>query len=159
MDDNLVRVESAVTATASGDLNWDRWTHDCAVALGWAGKRNPLGFVLVRYREAQDCGGASSMLVWEVVLTLAKVIEAEGIPAHLLKDVAWQALDLWNNRRCPRCGGRGVVSIEQDTCPACNGTGERPLDTLPDPVKAGLSALISAESWMEGQLRASMRRG
>lgn len=159
MDDNLVRVESAVTATASGDLSWDRWPLDCAVALGWAGKRNPLGFALVRLREAQDSGGASSLLVWEVVLTLAKVLEREDIKGDELKDVAWKALDVWNDLRCPRCGGRGVVSIEQDTCSACNGTGQRPLDSLPDPVKAGLSALVAAESWMEGQLRSSMRRG
>jgi hypothetical protein len=155
MDDNLVRVESAVTATASGDLSWDRWTLDCAVALGWAGKRNPLGFAVVRYLS----GEPSSATVWAVVVHLASALVNAGHDAALATDAAWQALDVWNNRRCPKCGGRGVVSIEQETCGACNGTGQRSIDALPDPVKAGLSALISAESWMEGQLRASMRRG
>uniref|UniRef100_UPI0035B168F0 hypothetical protein n=1 Tax=Thauera aminoaromatica TaxID=164330 RepID=UPI0035B168F0 len=67
MNDNLVRFESAVTATSSGDLTWDRWTIDCAIALGLAGQRNPLGFAMVRYLSDSP----SSFNVRGLVLTLA----------------------------------------------------------------------------------------
>lgn len=47
IEDNLLRVESAVSATASGNLTWDRWPLDCAIALGISGQRNPLGLSLI----------------------------------------------------------------------------------------------------------------
>lgn len=154
MHDNLVRVESAVSATSSGNLTWDRWTLDYAVALGLAGQRNPLGFALVRYLSESP----SSVNVWNVVLHLATALERrEGISGIEAKDAAWQALDVWNNRRCPSCGGRGVMNVEQALCRACNGTGERDIGALPEVIKAGVAALNEAESWMEGQLARMMK--
>ncbi|MGL6245690.1 hypothetical protein [Pseudomonas sp.] len=152
MEDDLVRVESAVAATASGNLTWEKWPYDCAMALGFAGQHNPLGFVLVRYREAQDSGGAAASLIWEVVLTLAKALEGKGINAGQLKDVAFQSLDVWNNLRCQTCGGRGVLNIEQRLCHVCKGTGQRDVSRFPEAVRDGLSALMEAERRMDGQL-------
>lgn len=151
--DDLVRVESAVSATASGDLTWDRWTLDMAVALGLSGQRNPLGFAMVRYLSDPP----SAMSVWGVVLSLAKAMEQAGVPADGLKDMAFQAFEFWRDSRCPSCGGRGVVSVDQRQCRSCNGTGQRPVPTSPDPVRIGISCLLAAENWIEGQLRAKMR--
>lgn len=153
MHENLNRVESAIAATANGDLRWDRWPLDYAVALGWAGKANPLGLALVRFREAQDHGRGSTALVWEVVLMLQTVLERqEKAAAIAAKDAALKALDIWNDSRCPTCQGRGVINIEQATCRSCNGTGRRQMDGQSDMVKAAVSALVEAESRMEGQL-------
>lgn len=155
MHNDLVRVESAVTATASGDLTWERWTLDCAVALGWAGKRNPLGFAIVRYLT----DAPNSTNVWNVVLQLATLLQRqEKVSAIDAKDAAWKALDIWNNSRCPTCQGRGVLNIEQATCLACNGTGRRQASDYGDLIKAGVSALVSAEAWMEGQLAAALKK-
>jgi hypothetical protein len=70
MSNNLNRVESAVSATASGNLTWEKWPHDAATALGLAGLRNPVGFALVRYLGEQN-----SLAVWGVVLALATVVK------------------------------------------------------------------------------------
>lgn len=158
MHENLNRVESAIAATANGDLTWDRWPLDYAVALGWAGKANPLGFALVRFREAQDHGRGATALVWEVVLKLQTVLERqEKAAAIAAKDAAWKALDIWNDSRCSTCQGRGVINIEQATCRSCNGTGRRQMDGQSELVKAAVSALVEAESRMEGQLARAMK--
>lgn len=154
MGDNLNRVESAVTATSSGNLTWDKWTLDCAVALGFAGQRNPLGFAMVRYLSDPP----TSANVWALVMTLAKQMEKQGVATEGLNELAFQAFEYWQNSRCPSCGGRGVVSIEQRQCQACAGTGQRPAPSSPDPVRIGVSCLLEAESYLEGQLNARMRR-
>lgn len=151
--DELVRVESAVSATASGDLTWDRWTLDMAVALGLSGVKNPLGFAMVRYLSDPP----SSNNVQRVVLTLAKAMESKGVPSDGIKDLAFQAFDWWRDSRCPSCGGRGVVSVDQRQCKACGGTGQRMVPDSPDPVRVGVSCLLEAEHWIEGQLRARMK--
>jgi hypothetical protein len=154
MGDNLNRVESAVTATSSGNLTWDKWTLDCAVALGFAGQRNPLGFAMVRYLSDPP----TSANVWALVMTLAKQMEKQGVATEGLNELAFQAFEYWQNSRCPSCGGRGVVSIEQRQCQACAGAGQRPAPSSPDPVRIGVSCLLEAESYLEGQLNARMRR-
>jgi hypothetical protein len=153
MQDELYRVESAVTATASGDLTWDRWPLDMAIALGLAGQRNPLGFAMVRYLNDPP----SSMNVWELVLKLAKAMQDRGVPGDGVKEMAFQAFDYWQDSRCQSCGGRGVISADQRQCKTCNGTGQRQMPTSPDPVKVGIECLLEAERWLEGQLRARMK--
>lgn len=154
-NDDLVRVESAVTATASGNLTWEKWPLDCAVALGLAGQHNPLGFAVVRYLSDAPTAGA----VFGVVLILAKEMERRGVRDADIHSLARQAFEYWRDRRCPACSGRGVRDIEQHQCPACNGTGERQSVVGPEAVRVGFSALLEAESWMEGQLRARLKRG
>ena len=154
MHENMNRVESAVTATSSGNLTWEQWPHDCATALGFAGQRNPLGFAVVRYLS----DGPTSSATLGLVLQLATVLIKKGFDQALASDTAWHALDAWNRMSCNRCGGRGVISFEQDTCPSCKGTGERDLRDWPEIVSDGVSALMEAERWMEGQLAARLKK-
>lgn len=154
MNDNLVRFESAVTATSSGDLTWDRWTIDCAIALGLAGQRNPLGFAMVRYLSDSP----SSFNVRGLVLTLASEMQRRGVLPDGLNEMAFQAVEFWQDSRCRPCGGRGVVGDERRQCVTCGGTGQRAVPQSPDAVRVGISCLIEAESYLEGQLRARMRR-
>lgn len=153
MSDELFRVESAVRATSSGNLTWERWTHDCAVALGFAGQRNPLGFAVVRYLSDDP----SSSAVWNVVLVLAGVLVKRGFDAALTKDAAWAAFDFWRDSRCGYCAGRGVTGQDQRQCGICGGTGQRERPEDPEILRAAISELIAAEQWMEGQLRAKLR--
>ena len=154
MNDDLNRVESAVTATASGNLTWEQWPHDCATALGFAGQRNPLGFAVVRYLGDEPSGSAAL----GVILHLATVLIKRGYDPKKANDAAWAAVDAWNHIKCPHCAGRGVLNIEQQTCDACHGTGERDKAALPEIVRDGISALMEAERWMEGQLAARLKR-
>lgn len=153
MKKELVRVESAVTATSSGNLTWDRWPLDCAVALGLSGQRNPLGFAVVRYLS----DAPSSMRVWEVVMILAKEMGRRKVPDENIKEMAFQAFEFWRDDRCPACSGRGVRNIEQATCQPCGGTGRRPMPSHSDALKVGVECLIEAESWMEGQLASRLK--
>ena len=85
MHDDLNRVESAVTATASGNLTWELWPHDCATALGFAGQRNPLGFAVVRYLGDEPSGSAAL----GVILHLATVLIKRGHDQKKANDAAW----------------------------------------------------------------------
>ena len=154
MHDDLNRVESAVTATASGNLTWELWPHDCATALGFAGQRNPLGFAVVRYLGDEPSGSAAL----GVILHLATVLIKLGHDQKRANDAAWAAVDAWNHIKCPACSGRGVTNFEQTLCQVCKGTGERDKATMPEIVREGISALMEAERWMEGQLAARLRR-
>jgi len=154
MENDLNRVESAVSATSSGNLTWEQWPHDCATALGFAGQRNPLGFAVVRYLSDEPSGSAAM----SIVLHLSTVLIKKGYATDLANKAAWVALDTWNHIKCPACSGRGVMNIEQARCPACNGTGERDKACLPEIVHDGIGALMEAERWMEGQLSAKLKR-
>jgi hypothetical protein len=154
MEDNLLRVESAVSATSSGNLTWEQWPYDCATALGFAGQRNPLGFAMVRYLS----DGPNSSATWGLVLQLATELIKRGHDKAMANDTAWRSLDAWNRKNCGHCGGRGVVSFDQKPCPVCNGTGERDIREWPEVVREGLSCLLDAERWMEGQLAARLKR-
>lgn len=154
MNDDLNRVESAVSATASGNLTWEQWPHDCATALGFAGQRNPLGFAVVRYLGDEPSGSAALSLI----LHLATALIKRGYDPKKANDAAWAAVDAWNHIKCPHCSGRGVLNIEQQHCAACNGTGERDKAALPEIVREGIGALMEAERWMEGQLSARLKR-
>lgn len=154
MHEDMNRVESAVSATASGNLTWEQWPHDCATALGFAGQKNPLGFAVVRYLSDGD----SAAGCWNIILHLSTVLIKKGYATNKANDAAWAALDTWNHIKCPACSGRGVTNFEQTTCQICNGTGERDKGGMPDIVREGISALMEAERWMEGQLAARLKR-
>lgn len=154
MNDDLIRVESAVSATASGNLTYERWPYDYEMAIGFAGQSNPLGFAVLRYLGDEPSGSAALNLI----LHLATVLIKRGNDPKKANDAAWAAVDAWNHIKCPTCTGRGVMNIEQQQCAACNGTGERSKGDMSDIVRAGISALMEAERWMEGQLSAKLKR-
>lgn len=154
--DDLMQVERAVVATAAGDLTEGRWPHDCATALGMAGRRNPLGFALVRYLS--DTPSAANAMA--VVLALStELIRQKGIPGEQANSLAWQALQVWNDQRCPRCGGRGVVANGAGAaCQPCSGTGFKGLDWLADIVKDAVGVLESHAVWIDRQLASRLRK-
>ena len=156
--EGMVRVESAVSATASGNLTYEQWPYDVSTALGLSGQRNPLGFAVVRYLS----GGPSSAAAWDVVLHLATALGNEGHESKLAHDAAWAALTTWNSIKCPHCQGTGCIGAagkNRATCRHCNGTGERSTLSLPDIVRAGLGLLQESEMWMERQLAGKLRNG
>lgn len=152
-DDELFRVESAVSATASGDLTWDRWPLDVSTALGLAGLRNPLGFAVVRYLTDEP----SSARVWDVELHLASELINRGVAPGTVNQVARDAFSFWRDMRCRSCGGRGVASTGA-RCPACGGSGQRRVPRDPDELHTAISCLIEAEQRMEGQLRSRLKK-
>ena len=154
MENNLYRVESAVSATSSGNLTYEQWPYDCAAALGMAGKRNQLGFAMVRCLSDWPNSSATTGLV----LLLATELMKRGHDKAMANKTAWLSLDAWIRKNCGHCGGRGVVSFEQDGCPVCKGTGERDINEWSENVSVGLFCLIEAEQWMEGQLAARLKR-
>lgn len=155
MENDLVRLENAITANASGNLTWGRWPLDSAVALGFAGVRNPLGFAVVRFLADEP----SSRNAWGVVLVLANEMQKRGVAAEGVKEMAFRAFEFWKDSRCTSCGGRGISGIEQGLCMACNGSGQRQPPHSPDALRIGVSCLNEAEARMEGQLAARLRRG
>lgn len=142
------RVESAVSATSSGNLTYEKWPHDVATALGFAGQRNPLGFAVVRYLSDTP----SAVEVWNVVLVLATILGKKGQARDAARESAWQAFEWWRDRRCPICHGRGNAGISQKMCMPCSGSGERAMPAGTSDMLLGISELIEAEHWMERQL-------
>lgn len=152
MGDDLYRFEAAVTASSCGNLTWGRWPVDTVTALAFAGRRNPLGFALVRYMSDQNTAA-----VWGVVLALAKVMVDRGLVIGDAREPAFSAFEIWNNTHCPKCGGRGV-SEKSVHCPSCAGTGQRPPPNTSKLVGDAIALLKEAEQWMEGQLAARLKR-
>lgn len=154
MSDNFYRVESAVSASSSGNLTWEKWSLDAITALGLSGHRNPVGFALVRYLNDQ-----SSAAVWGVVLALATVLMKRNkeLSSKDANELAFRAFEFWNDMHCRRCAGRGITGLEQQQCPVCGGSGDRPITDADDNVREAVSGLIEAEQWMEGQLAARLR--
>lgn len=153
-DLDLVRVESAVSATASGNLTDGKWSHDVATALGFAGRHNPLGFAVVRFLSDTP----SSVEVWNLVLVLAtQLMRQKHLDQATAREAAWQGYEFWNNSRCMTCGGRGVLDQAQRKCPTCNGTGKRKEPKSPVEVRDAIGLLIEAEVWMEKQLAARLK--
>lgn len=153
MSSDLVRVEGAVSATASGDLSWDRWPLDSIIALGFAGRKNPLGFAVVRFLSEPP----TSMNLWGVVLTLAKEMQVRGVSSDGINDKAFKAFEWWNDSRCSVCHGRGVF-VDGRVCPDCNGSGQRVTPSAPDWMSVGVSCLLEAEQRMEGQLWSRLKK-
>ena len=155
-DLNLIRVESAVCATASGNLTDGKWPHDVATALGFAGRDNPLGFAVVRYLSDTP----SSVDTWNVVLALAtQLMRKAKLDQQIARETAWAGLEWWRSANCINCGGRGVVDKHHRQCPVCNGTGKRKMPDHPEFVRDAISLLIEAETWMERQLSSKLRQG
>lgn len=154
MPDHL-RVESAVSATASGNLTWEKWPHDVATALGFAGQRNPLGFAVVRFLSDTP----NSADVWNIVLVLATRLMRKGVASERAREMAWQGFDWWRDSHCPICHGRGITGITQQLCMPCSGSGDRSLPSGPTDMLLAISELIEAEHWMEKQLGTSLKQG
>jgi hypothetical protein len=149
-----VRVESAVSATSSGNLTWEKWPFDVATALGFSGQRNPLGFAVVRFLSDTP----SSVEVWNIVLLLATILmKTKGLPQDVAREMAFQGFEWWRDSRCINCTGRGVIDTAQRTCPRCHGNGRRRMPEHPATVRDAISLLIEAEQWMEGQLAARLK--
>ncbi len=151
--DDLPRVESAVSATASGNLTYQLWPYDSAMALGMSGRRNPIGFAVVRYLAE---GGTMSL--WGVLLVLATRLIEAGFAKEVASEAALQAIEHWNHRRCPACNGLGFSGPPHRLVPCliCDSSGDRPNDSGSVAVQAAVSMLIEAEMEMEGQLRARL---
>jgi hypothetical protein len=152
MSDN-VRVQSAVSATSSGNLTWERWPYDVATALGFAGQRNPLGFAVVRFLSDTP----NSAEVWNIVLVLATVLIRKGIDKDLAREAAWKGFEFWNDSRCKVCHGRGISGATQQPCTPCGGSGDRVLPSGPASTLMAISELIEAEYWMERQLGSRLK--
>lgn len=150
--DDLLRLESAASATASGDLAWERWPLDVVIALGLSGRRNPLGFAVVRYLSEEP----SSARVWDVHLHLVTELIRRGAEKGASSKVAQDAIVFWNDMRCRTCEGRGVVKGDL-RCSACGGTKRRSIPDGPELLCTAVSCLIEAEQWMERQLRARLK--
>lgn len=154
MHEDMNRVESAVSATSSGNLTWEQWPHDCATALGLAGAKNPLGFAVVRYLS----DGPNIGSIMGLALQLATTLTKRGHDAAKAYTNALAAIDAWNNLRCPACMGRGVTNFEQTMCQVCGGSGEKDIGGMADAIHDGISALMDSERWMEGQLSARLKK-
>jgi hypothetical protein len=151
-----VRVESAVSATASGNLTWEKWPLDVATALGFSGQRNPLGFAVVRFLSDTP----SSVEVWNIVLLMATILmKTKGLAQDVAREMAFQGFEWWRDSRCINCAGRGIVDSAQRTCPRCHGGGRRRMPEHPAAVRDAISLLIEAEQWMEGQLANRLKQG
>lgn len=147
---DLYRTETAICALSANSLAWDSWAFDSLTALGMAAIRNPLGDRLIHFINKPS--GEKTLEI--VMMVLTRLLREGHKATH---DTAFQAFEYWNGRKCLHCGGRGVMDFEQTECPRCGGTGDRPIPSeYGDNVKAGISMLIDAENWMEGQLRARM---
>lgn len=149
-----VRVESAISATSSGNLTWEKWPLDVATALGFSGQRNPLGFAVVRFLSDTP----SSIEVWNIVLLLATILmKTRGLAQQTAREMALQGLEWWRDSRCFECGGKGHDK-NQRTCPECKGTGRRKMPQHPEYVRDAISLLLEAEQRMEGQLANRLKR-
>ncbi len=147
----LYRTETAICALSANSLAWDSWAFDSLTALGMAAIRNPLGDRLIHFINKPS--GEKTL---EIVMMLLTRLLKDG-HSNATQDTAFQAFEYWIGRQCLHCGGRGVMNFEQEECPRCGGTGDRPIPSeYGEGIKAGISMLIDAENWMEGQLRARM---
>jgi hypothetical protein len=152
--EELARVESAVSASACGNLSWEEWPHDYVMALGLSGQRNPLGFEAIQYLSHPSAARAMAL-----VLILSTQMVRRGVcHSSRSNEIAWQAVEFWKDMRCSCCDGRGVELTTGRACSSCKGSGYRPISRLVAGVKDGVSMLIEAEQWMESQLRNRLKR-
>lgn len=153
MKENLFKFEAAISATSSGNLTYELWTHDYATAIGWAGQRNPLGFAVVRYLSEEP----SSMNAWGLALVLTDALMSQGYSDDVARSVAWKSIEAWNDLRCTSCSGRGV-SVDRKVCAVCDGSGQKDLNNFSGAVNDGIACLVKAEQWMESQLSSRLKR-
>lgn len=156
MGNELVRVESAITALSSRTLAWEKWPIDVVIAHGLAGRRNPLGAALDTFLNSTTAPTASQ--IWGVVLVLAtQLMKFRKLDQAVARDIAWRGFAWWFDHLCSTCGGRGHVDKVQRTCPVCSGSGERKMPDDPPLVRDAISLLIEAQNRMEGQLAGLLR--
>lgn len=151
MEQLRTKVEAAVSATASGNLTWDRWPLDAATALALAGVRNPIGFAVVRYLSENN---VSALFGLQLALA-TQLIRLAGLDGRRANEVALQAIEFWNNRRCPRCNGTGEDG--RHVCAQCGGSGDIPVSRADRAIQQAVGLLLSAEDWMESQLRRRLK--
>lgn len=145
------RVEAAVTASASGDLTWDRWSLDSVTAVAMAGVRNPVGFAMIRYLSED-----SVTALFGLKLALASQLVRRGMDGITANELSIQAIEFWNNMRCPDCNGSGV-GMHSGRCPRCGGSGDRPVSDAASVIQDAVGMLIEAQEWMERQLRSRLK--
>ncbi len=152
MNSNLYRTETAISSLSAHSLAWDTWAHDSLTALGMAAIRNPLGDRLIHF-----INNPSSEKALEIAMMLTTRLMKDGADFGKAQHSAYSALEYWNGRHCLHCHGRGVMNFEQEECPRCGGTGDRPIPSeFNEVAKQAVSMLIEAENWMENQLRKRM---
>lgn len=146
------RVENAIAATSSGNLTWEKWPHDNAVALGFAGVRNPLGFALVRFMS----GSPAAADTWNVVMLLATMLmRRKGTDQAVAREMAFRAFEWYQAKNCQVCHGTGIE--KQRTCSVCHGAKTRPMPARPVEIKDAIGYLIDAEHWLDRQLEGRLR--
>ena len=150
------RTETVICAFSSTTLQPGTWAHDSILASGLCAQTNRLGNLMMHFiNESSRESGMPREKATEIILIItSRLMNRERVfsTAH---DAAFRAFEYWNGRRCLNCAGRGVMNFQQDECPMCRGSGDRPIIGT-DLVKAGISILIEAENWMESQLRHKM---
>ena len=117
---------------SSSNLKCDAYHFDtdnlAAVALSSA-----LGSRLFRVKYAHDATSYKSLLeAWKV--KVSKKAAHRRWPQHVsVENVAGTSLDYWLNDVCSICTGKGhlplpgVPVLSDEPCPACHGTGKKPL--------------------------------
>jgi hypothetical protein len=154
--DDLLRVEGAVSATASGNLTYGLWPYDSALAMGMSGHRCPIGFAVVRYLSG---GGAAALLGLVLILT-TRLLQA-GVAGPRAADASLRAIELWNDRMCHGCDGSGTVGLWQSEkqCMVCDGTGERRISGEDAEIRCAYDLLVEAEQQFEGLMRVCLAKG
>ena len=148
----LYRTETAISSLSAHSLAWDTWAHDSLTALGMAAIRNPLGDRLIHFINSPTSDKAM-----EIAMMLTTRLMKDGHEFGKAQSAAYSGLEYWNGRHCLNCHGRGVMNFEQEECPRCGGTGDRPIPSeFNECAKFAVSLLIEAENWMENQLRKRM---
>jgi hypothetical protein len=139
---------------------------DVLGAMGLAGKARPLAAALLRLFAGDDRSGAYviaqlAMMAWR---------RAQQVNIKLKRtqadEMARSVLDWYRNPACKPCGGLGYMlipgtpHISDHECPACSGTGRRPIErAFPNhtlPVARWLIAEVEREQASAGQ--AAMRK-
>ena len=140
-------VQSYARATVSSNLRSDEHHHDheklAAVALsGLADGSWPHSNLLLRVKYAGDSSSYSTLAEeWRAHVKIKAALRGWPLEVSASK-IARLSLDHWLNDVCPLCVGRGSLPHEgianvlsDEPCPACAGTGVRPIDLKPSAIK------------------------
>lgn len=148
------RVEQAISAISSGNLDPDGWAHSRVMALGLSGQRNPLGSAVLHMIETQSSANA-----YLAVVLLSGELQRQSIgKSRESVDIARDALGWYMSKQCPICTGRGVLDIEQHQCPECQGRGHRARPSH-KPTCDAIGVITQALDWLDGQMAARLRGG
>ena len=154
---DYAKVETTISAINTGNLDPNGWELNHIIALGFSGRRNPLGSALLHWIERESEHNAFlARFHLANELTRQKVCQ----PKESV-DYAHEAMSWYRDQRCPDCRGRGnVPDVENPLlsiqCHKCGGTGDKghpSNQTLRDAV----SVLVDALNYLENQLHARLR--